>query len=162
MDDPATFEAALRPLLRRSAAYAHSLLRCREEAQDAVQQTALKAWERRVTFDADRPFAAWWFGILRNSCLDRLRGDRRTAEAPPLNYVHPSGEAALDTLDRLALERSIALLSVDHREILRLRYFGDLSYDELALVLDIPKGTVMSRLHLARRALANLMTENPR
>lgn len=60
-------------------------------------------------------------------------------------------------LDRRALELAMEKLPEAQRETLKLRYFGDLSYEEVAAVLDVPKGTVMSRLHLARKALAILM-----
>ncbi len=60
-------------------------------------------------------------------------------------------------LNRRALERAMEQLSEAHRETLKLRYFGDLSYEDIAAVLEVPKGTVMSRLHLARKALATLM-----
>ena len=152
------FEQAVRPLLRRGAAYAVSFLRERREAEDAVQQATLQAWQRRAQFDGRRPFKTWWFAILRNHCLDELRRQKRAPTAIGGDDADPSVPADESALDRLALETAMARLPEMQREVLQLRYFGDLTYQELAQVLDIPAGTVMSRLHLARKALATLMT----
>ena len=155
---PEAFERALRPLLRRSAGYAFSLLGERGDAEDAVQQAALRAWERRAQFDEQRPFRAWWYAILRNHCLDELRRRRRAPIAVSADDAGLSSPADESALDRHALAVAMEKLPDIQREVLQLRYFGELTYDELAQVLDIPKGTVMSRLHLARKALAGLMT----
>jgi len=148
-------------LLRRAAAYARALLRNKHDAEDAVQQAALRAWERIGQYDRARPFKGWWFAVLRNCCLDLQRA-RKSTRAESLDGVDPAEDRPNATLDWSALADALAQLSDSYREILRLRYFGDLSYDELAEALDIPRGTVMSRLHLARKALAAMMPkENP-
>ena len=155
---PEAFERALRPLLRRSAGYAFLLLGERRDAEDAVQQAALRAWERRAQFDEQRPFKAWWFAILRNQCLDELRRKRRAPIAVSPEDAGLSSPADESALDRHALAVAMGKLPEFQRDVLQLRYFGELTYEEMAQVLDIPKGTVMSRLHLARKALAGLMT----
>ena len=158
--DADAFEAALRPLLRRSAAYAVSFLRDRKDAEDAVQQAALQAWRRRAQFDGERPFKGWWFAILRNHCLDELRAKNRAPTGVSCDDLDLSSPCDESVLDRLAISTAMEKLPEIQRDVLRLRYFGDLTYQELAQVLDIPQGTVMSRLHVARKALALLiMTE---
>lgn len=156
--DGAAYERALRPLLIRAAAYARVLLRDRHDAEDAVQQAALRAWERIGRYDPARPFAGWWFAVLRNCCLDvqRARKSRREVD---LADLEPGRHDPPRVLEWQALERALGALPKKHREILHLRYFADLSYVELAEALDIPRGTVMSRLHLARKALAALVGE---
>lgn len=157
----AAFEQAVRPHLRRGAAYAASLLRERTEAEDAVQQATLQAWQKRAQFDGRRSFKTWWFAILRNHCLDELRRRKRTPTAIDYDNAGLASSADESAVDRLALESAIARLPEIQREVLRLRYFADLTYQELAQVLGIPEGTVMSRLHLARKALAlQLATED--
>jgi RNA polymerase sigma-70 factor (ECF subfamily) len=153
------FERALRPLLRQSAAYAVSYLRDRKDAEDAVQQAALQAWARRAPFDSRRPFKAGWYAILRNHCLDALRTRKRAPIAVGCDDLDLSSPADEGALDRRALETAMEKLPEMQREVLRLRYFGDLTYHELAQLLDIPMGTVMSRLHMARKALSVLMTK---
>lgn len=154
----------LQPLLRQATGYAHSILRNRDQAQDAVQQAALRGLERLRTFDDTRSFREWWFAILRNCCIDLLRADKSAKhvstdaldlEDPRLTDARQS-EQETDAGEQLM--RAIACLSDDHQEILRLKYFADLSYKELAAALNIPQGTVMSRLHLARIALAARLT----
>jgi RNA polymerase sigma-70 factor (ECF subfamily) len=162
MLDADAFTRRLRPLLRRSGGYAFSLLRGRREAEDAVQQSALKAWERRAQFNDQYPFQAWWFGILRHHCLDELRREKRGPNFADLDDTHCATGPEEGALDRILLDRALGSLPEMHREVLTLRYFSDLSYQELALVLNIPKGTVMSRLHLARKALASLIKTEER
>ena len=148
----------LEPLLRQAAGYALSILRDRHHAQDAVQQAALRGLERIRTFDETRPFKGWWFAILRNCCMDILR-NLPTAKTVSLDYVDPPAAVSDDASDWDRLTACMLLLSADHQEILRLKYFADLSYRELADALSIPQGTVMSRLHSARNALASKMRE---
>lgn len=152
MDDSRRhFEATVEPLLPRSAAFAHAQLGNRQDAEDAIQDAALRAYQRLGAYDPSRPFAGWWFAILRNCCHDILRRRQRMA-ACELHEVPQLDRPPLDEQD--ALDQALAGLSAAHREILQLRYCGDCSYRDLALALDIPEGTVMSRLHAARRALA--------
>lgn len=144
----------LEPLLQQAAAYALSLLRRRSDAEDAVQQAALRGLERVGTYDRGRSFKGWWFSVLKNCCYDILRDrshrsvrDPQTERSP----VEPPG--ARPPCE--ALIRALAKLSPEHEEILRLKYFGGMKYREIAQTLGIPEGTVMSRLHLARKALAS-------
>jgi RNA polymerase sigma factor (sigma-70 family) len=145
----------MQPLLGRATAYARSILRDRHNAEDAVQQAAMRGWERFGTFDPDRSFNAWWFAILRNCCIDLVRA-ANGARTTTLEF-DVIDETTSHAGDWWHLASAMEQLSVDHREILRLKYFADQSYDEIAQTLSIPKGTVMSRLHLARKALAEKM-----
>jgi RNA polymerase sigma-70 factor (ECF subfamily) len=160
--DSHSYERALRPLLSQAAAYSRALLRNTHDAEDAVQQTALRAWERIAHYDHDRPFKGWWFAVLRNCCFDilRLKRSSRTQSIEGIDLVDDAAtEAPAEVVDWQSLDDAIAKLTEPHREILRLKYFGELKYDELAIALGIPRGTVMSRLHLARKALAALMPQ---
>ena len=147
------YEQLLVPLLGQAGAYARSILRNRHDAEDAVQQAALRGLQRIGTYDAARPFKAWWFTILRNCCIDVLR-DAEAARTDSLDDHDVPAPPPPDLADWERLSIALGQLSADHREILRLRYFADMSYRELAATLSIPAGTVMSRLHLARNALA--------
>lgn len=154
--DASAYGRELRPLLARAAAYARALLRHRQDAEDAVQQAALRGWERIHQYDASRPFGGWWFAVLRNCCFD-MRRSQQSLRTADLVDVEVPDDRPPDEADWVALADALDKLSETHREILRLRYFGDLSYAELAEALGIPQGTVMSRLHLARKALAASM-----
>jgi RNA polymerase sigma-70 factor, ECF subfamily len=146
------YAKALEPLLGQAAGYARAVLRNRQDAEDAVQEAAFRGWQRFDTFDAGRSFKGWWFAILRNCCIDMLRRSRAAATEPLEDRMASHVPDESGDWERLAA--GIAAISADHREILRLRYFGEMSYTELAEALGIPPGTVMSRLHLARKALA--------
>lgn len=157
MLDREHYARLLSPLLGRAVAYARSILRDRHTADDAVQQAALRGLERLATFDSTRSFKAWWFAILRNCCIDVLRS-AQAARTDSLDDHDPADPTKADEADWRRLADAMSALSVDHQEILRLKYFADQSYAEIAATLCIPQGTVMSRLHLARKALAARMT----
>jgi len=142
----------IEPLLAQAAAYARSILRDRQNAQDAVQEAAMRGLERFGTFDSSRPFKGWWFAIVRNCCIDILRqaSAAKTRDLDEQVLAHPPSP---DTADWETLAAAMDSLADHHREILRLRYFADLNYRELSEALAIPQGTVMSRLHLARKSL---------
>jgi RNA polymerase sigma-70 factor, ECF subfamily len=149
---PRQYAVLLEPLLTQAAGYARSILRNRDDAEDAVQQAALRGFERIHTFDENRPFKGWWFAILRNCCVDLMRRAKSGA-MQGLEGIDLPTSPPPDISDWEQLSSAMSRLSEDHREILRLRYFADLNYRELAETLDVPQGTVMSRLHLARKAL---------
>jgi len=148
------FRQWIEPLLKQSAAYAFALLGNRADAEDAVQEAALKAYRKFADFDRSRCFRGWWFAILRNCCRDLRRRRRPVQCGNCLDSQLAAPVAAESAEQQEELRRALGLLSQDHREILELRYFGQCSYRDLAATLGIPEGTVMSRLHAARKALA--------
>ena len=154
----AQFERLLEPVLRQAAALAMSILRNRADAEDAVQEAALRGLQRIETFDASRPFRGWWLAIVRNCCLDVLR---RRGRREPASMIDPDQVSDRSVAPESWRELADAMdrLSSQHREILRLRYFGGCSYHEMAQALGIPEGTVMSRLHYARKALGEQYNE---
>jgi len=153
-----SYERALRPLLRQAGGYARGILQSRADAEDAVQQAALKGLERIAQYDDARPFAGWWFAILRNCCIDMLRRRARAATVP-LDGHDPPAPDQPEPFDLAQLEAALASLPPTQQEIVRLRYHGGLAYADLAEALAIPRGTVMSRLHNARKALARALGE---
>ena len=161
MDDLATLIEPQIPALRR---YAFALLRDREAADDLVQDTlerAIRAWPQRRPDGDPR---AWLFAILRNLFLSTRRRGRPIAEAAPAALAQVADaaadpEAALRARDVLDL---LGGLPEEQRSILLLVAVEDLSYAEAAAVLDVPLGTVMSRLSRARaRMRAFLDTGGP-
>lgn len=148
----------LEELLEPSAGYARSILGRQTDAEDAVQQAALRGLERLVTYDPRRPFKSWWYTILKHCCIDLQRKRRLTVSIAAIDVTDPSQS------DRQAwsdLADAMDTLPEAQQEILRLRYFGGLAYREIADVLAIPTGTVMSRLYNARKALATAMEVTP-
>lgn len=141
------------------------LTRSPDDALDLTQETFIHAWEALERWRPEARFSTWLFQIARNQALDLLRRSRR-AEFVPLedNDALPcpasTPEAALETRQRIhGLERALARLPTEHREILLLREIEALPYEEIAAVLDIGLGTVKSRL---ARARAGLLEKMPR
>ena len=154
----AEFQRQIESLLPRAAGYAWTVVRNRADAEDAVQEAALKACRNRRRYDPARPLKGWWLAIVRNCCFDLLRRRSRAATVPADETTLPARETPLPG-EHEDLYHALARLSPPHREILELRYFGDCTYRDIAAALAIPQGTVMSRLHAARGALAALLKE---
>lgn len=149
-----TFEEQFRELQPAAHRFARSILHQASDAEDSVHNAVVKALAAFEGYDPSRPFKAWFFKILKNCCLDRLR--QRKREEHRLYQATPVSDQADTTSVVIAeeVQRSLAKLSAIHQEILRLRYYDDMSYRDMADYLDIPNGTVMSRLHAARLAFA--------
>lgn len=133
-----------------------------QEAREVAQEALLHALRSRAQYDPTRPFYPWLYRIVRNVAWD-TRARRCPAPGLDSDRVPDERASALDALDAQAsakaLRRALDRVSEEHREILALRHFQDLSYSEMALILDIPLGTVMSRLFRARQALAHALEE---
>jgi RNA polymerase sigma-70 factor (ECF subfamily) len=136
-----------------------------ELAQDAVQEAFLRAWIKLATFQGGSPIRYWLFRIAINAARDVLRRKptgRFDEEQPTSMPDQTRGpEAVLIDKERSALiQKALRDLPDQARTVLVLREFGELSYREISAVLDIPVGTVMSRLHDARIRLRGTLQRN--
>lgn len=127
-----------------------------DDAADAVHDAFAKVLAKPQAYDPDKgALKPWFLRVVRNRCLDMLRG-RHGVSAPVDDLVDPAKtpeEAAAEAQLRDAIQRALAAIPRDKREMIVLRDYLDLSYAEIADVLGIANGTVMSRLHRARLAL---------
>jgi RNA polymerase sigma-70 factor (ECF subfamily) len=150
----AAFQALADQHLDAAYRLARVILRDETEAQDATHDAFVQAWRKWSTLrDTDR-FEAWFDRILVNACKDRLRRGSRTVArdiSDELGLETP--DPYLRTHERDAIDQALATLSPDQRVVVALRYDRDLAADEIARRLDIPVGTVHSRLHYALRKL---------
>lgn len=160
MSDP--FTDALLDALPALHRFAVSLARAPDLADDLVQITVERALAARESYDPNHALNAWLFRILRNAWIDMTRRTRTRGTETDI-FENPEA-AATDgprTTDaKLMLDQTIAHIAdlpEDQRIVLSLVCIEELSYAETAAILDIPKGTVMSRLARARRALAKKM-----
>jgi RNA polymerase sigma-70 factor (ECF subfamily) len=156
------FEDLVEPLLTRGAGFAYSIVGHRADAEDAVQDALVQGFQRFGSFDPSRSFKAWWFALIRNRCLDLLRRRRLHPTRGDAGEIDSFAAHGRDCGVQHDLLESLALLSPAHQEILELRYYGDCSYREIAEAVSIPEGTVMSRLHAARQALAAIYRKDER
>ena len=151
----------------RDGAYRFSIgmLGSRQDALDIVQDAFLAAFRGIKRLEPERGFAGWFHGILRHLCLAQLRQRRPTADPDVLDRVSdngPSPEAQVaDRERRAALLECLDRLTERQREVLVLRELEGLAYREIAARLEVPTGTVMSRLYDARRAMAAVLRDHP-
>lgn len=142
------------PRLRR---YARALVGDRATADDLVQDTLERAWAKLHLYRRGTDLRAWLFTVMHNVHVNRVRAARATEtledEMPELAQRATQGDALLVR----DLERAVAALPEGQRQVLLLVALEDLSYEETARVLEIPIGTVMSRLARAREKVRQLM-----
>ena len=139
----------------RLHAVAHRILRDTDLAEDATQQALLSIWRDLPQLRDPARFDAWSYRLLVRACYAEARRKRRWA--PNLRMLPATEPMATDQLnpvvDRDQLERGFRRLSIDHRAVVVLHHYLDLSLGDIAEALGIPEGTVRSRLHYAMRGL---------
>jgi RNA polymerase sigma-70 factor (ECF subfamily) len=149
--------------------YAMVLSRDRTEAEDLVQETCVRAIQAIENLRPDSNVKSWLFTILRNIWLNRLRRRRTAPKMVELDGDESPAQAAVaaskdplalyvSKVEREQVREAIQQLSDEFREVIVLREYGELSYQEIANVLGCPAGTVMSRLGRARSKLRSLLS----
>jgi RNA polymerase sigma-70 factor (ECF subfamily) len=149
-----------------------------EDARDAAQECFVRAWGAMASYDPRQPFAAWALRIARNHCVDLLRRripssrrvelDARRADGERPELVDVDAQAADERLERARLGAcvgaAVAALPARYREVIQLFHVEHMSYKDIAGVMDVPVGTVMTWLHRARAMLraALARAEDPR
>lgn len=155
MDDESVQLVACIPRLRR---YARALVGNPSAADDLVQDTMERAWSRLASWRRGSDMRAWLFGIMHNLRVDQLRRSRIATETLDDNTPEQAAHATpADRLELRDLESALRMLPFEQREVLLLVGLEGLRYEEIALVLGIPAGTVMSRLARGRERLRALM-----
>lgn len=151
--------------LQRLVGTAGLILRSRDAADDAAQDALVRAWRDLPSLrDPDR-FQAWLYRVLVRTCHDQLR---RSASRSAIRRVGPgvdvtTADPADNVAERAAIDAGLSRLTPDQRTVLVLRYYLDLSLEEIAGVLGVPVGTVKSRTHRALEAMhAALAAEDRR
>jgi RNA polymerase sigma-70 factor (ECF subfamily) len=153
------FEEIVRASMRRAYAVAVGIVGNADDAHDLSQEAFMAAHRARATFEVERPFFPWFYRILRNRCLNFLRKKTGRREVSIDILIERPGRSESPEKGVMRKERAEALwaaiqeLTPEHREIIMLRSFQELSYREIAETLGISEGTVMSRLYYARRSL---------
>lgn len=129
-----------------------------DEATDATQNAFVKAYQRLDAYDPTFRFFSWIYRILTNECLNAIRDRRPTEPVTPDLAVTTTPVDALEADERReAIQAALLALPVDYREVIVLRHFAELSYEDIASTLGIPAKTVKSRLYSARQQLGVLL-----
>jgi RNA polymerase sigma-70 factor (ECF subfamily) len=137
----------------------------RDDAFDISQEAFLRAYRSASTYKEDQPFLPWFYTIIANLARTWLKRrsvtKARDVDIDDVHYLVASDDSPEEALiEREEIDRlraSLIKLPFDDREIVTLYHFRNMSYDEIAELLAIPRGTVMSRLYYARKRLARLM-----
>jgi RNA polymerase sigma-70 factor (ECF subfamily) len=169
--DRQAFGELLKRHMRRAYFAALGLTGSHEDALDLSQEAFVRAYRARASLDPDRPFYPWLYQIVRRLCFNFLRDRkarrRRLEEATPWLADEVRGRARASDPGhsaeraelRARLEAAIERLPEREREVLVLKEFEGLRYREIAQLLEIPIGTVMSRLYTARKNLARMLED---
>ncbi|MCL6540653.1 sigma-70 family RNA polymerase sigma factor [Roseiflexus sp.] len=142
---------------------AYRMLGNAQEAEDASQEIFLRAYTNLARFDQERRFSTWLLSIGSNYCIDRLRRRRfawLTLDDVVLSVPTPAKgpeRSAIEREEQDAVQRALLSLPPTYREVAVLRYWNDLSYEEIMQVTGLPESTIKTRLHRARRMLAEAL-----
>ena len=163
--DPDALEQLLRDHYDRIYAVCRRIMGSDADAADATQEALIAIVRGLPRFDGRSAFSTWTYRIATNACLDELRRRRRRPlvalpDRAELDRPHEAPGAADTVPDRLLLDAALAQLPVEFRLPVVLRDVATLDYAEIAAVLDIPPGTVRSRIARGRAALAQMLGGN--
>lgn len=128
------------------------------DAEDLTQEVLIRAYEQLETLVKPEVAKSWLFRITRNLCVDHLRKpaskETETLDESGITILSPSPESAAENSEQLdSLKKAISGLPPKQREVVILREYGELSYEEIAVTLKLREGTVMSRLNRGRKSL---------
>jgi RNA polymerase sigma-70 factor (ECF subfamily) len=162
--DERAFTALVNSVADRFLGVAHRILRDATLAEDAVQQALLGAWRDLPDLRDPARFEGWAYRLLVRACYMEARKRRRWYPTTIARSIaEPSAPDLIGgIIERERLERGFERLSVDHRSVLVLVYYLDLPSEQVAEALDVPVGTVYSRLHRAQQALRSALEADER
>ncbi len=166
-----TFQELLMPELGALFRTALRMTRKREDAEDLVQETIVKSFAAFERFERGTNFRAWIFKILTNTFINNYYRVRERDKLPSLDEMEDENafqpvfegitpeEALLNTLTREDITQAIEALPLEFRAVVILTLVEGFAYKETSEILDIPIGTVMSRLHRGRKLLQKMLCE---
>lgn len=151
VSEPAAFEAVLNPLMLPAYRLAYGMLRDRAEAEDAVQEAALRAWRHRRTFREGMQMRPWFFAIVANQCRTARRRPWWSVVRAP--EPRRAADGAGDPEGAIDVRRALRRMAHEERLVVVLRYYVDLDYAEIAETLGITEQAARSRTQRAVRRL---------
>ncbi|MEP7209012.1 MAG: sigma-70 family RNA polymerase sigma factor [Casimicrobiaceae bacterium] len=167
-EDPALPHPELLAAIPRLRRYARVLTGDGVRADDLVQDTLARAWEKRRLWQAGTDLRAWLFTVMHNVHVNQLAVRRRDAASVSLDsegahaaWQLPVRPNQIDRVELMEVVQQMARLPAEQREVLLLAAVEEMQYGEIAAMLDVPLGTVMSRLSRARARLRQLVAAPP-
>jgi RNA polymerase sigma-70 factor (ECF subfamily) len=160
--DRDSFGVLVRLYLTRVYRAAYGIVRNHDDASDIAQDAFVRAYKNLNRFDVSKPLYPWLFRIARNLALNRIeRLNKREVSLPEFDTVRSAhkmpDEVVVARDEKERVRAAVSRLPDQHKEIIELCHFQECSYKEMAEILDIPIGTVMSRLYHARQKLKDLL-----
>ncbi|MBF6568394.1 MAG: sigma-70 family RNA polymerase sigma factor [Candidatus Binataceae bacterium] len=167
--DQEAFGALVERYQRRVVGVAQAVVHNQDDAIELAQETFVRAYENLAKFESRSSFSTWLYRIAANLAIDFRRREGRhlvlrgeDAENEFQRLPSPRGDSFQETargeLNR-RINGALGELTPEHRAVILLREVEGLSYDEISDVLDVPRGTVMSRLHYARGRLRSILKD---
>jgi RNA polymerase sigma-70 factor (ECF subfamily) len=168
---PGAFKKLVEAYYEMVYAVAYGVLGNREESKDTTQEVFLKVFREIYKFEGKSKFSSWLYRITVNAAIDLAR-KRRPYQSLEKEEVEEEGHAGAERFsdphpgpremlskeeEKQMVNRALEQLTPEHRAVLVLREWEDLSYEEIAEALGIDRGTVMSRLHYGRKKLAEIL-----
>ena len=150
------YQLIVESYMQRAYYIALGFVRNAQDAMDISQESFIKAFRRIKSYDSERPFFPWFYKLLKNLCLDHLKRRSRIQEVP-LEEDRVLRDEQEDREMKEVLWKGIECLPVEQREVILLRYFQQLSYQEIAEITGKPVGTVMSSLYYAKKRLKEMI-----
>ncbi|MDP9121517.1 MAG: sigma-70 family RNA polymerase sigma factor [Acidobacteriota bacterium] len=165
--DRKAFEALYHLYYQRIFGYVWKLARRAELVEEVVNDVMLVIWEKAASFDARAQVSTWIFGIAYHKALKALARQSRNERDPETEHREQRQPMAGEAPDNLMVRRELAstlgkallALSPEHRAVVELTYFYELSYQEIAEIVGCPVNTVKTRMFHARRRLRELLPE---
>lgn len=172
--DNKAFEELVQKYQKRIYMIAYGILKNESDAYDATQEVFLKVFKYIKNFKENSTLYTWMYKITKNVSIDMYRKKKNLSPTEYQDYHSKNPDVYADTIHHkvvspleqaeknelsVKMAKAMEKLSEDHKKILRLREFDGLSYSEIAELLEISQGTVMSRLHHARNNLKKYLKE---
>ena len=136
------------------------------DADEAAQEAFVAAWRALPNFRGDAKFSTWLYRLTTNAAIDVMRREKRhqTVGDGEMMELADDADSPQETVERTeqqeAVQKALATLSEEYREVLLLRYMEELDYAEIAEVLQLPSGTVKSRINRAKAALKTALLKS--
>jgi len=154
--DMEAYEKLVRKYMKKAYNVALYYARNPTDAWDVSQQGFINAWKGIKNFDTESPFFPWLYTIIKNEALSRYKKEKKEDKKKsdlPLKIIDTPEESLEKKEKTKRLQKALSKLDEEKQEIIYLRHYAEMSYKEISEVLGLPEGTIMSRLHYARKAL---------
>jgi len=159
--DRSAFQSLVKSYSPRIYQAAYGFVKEEYEARDVVQDVFMRAYANMERFEVGRPLYPWLHRIMKNLCLNRLSKRKRyggeVSDQEAEVKLRGPEESVVRNETRTEIREAIRALPEKYREIIKLKHYQECSYQEMAGILDIPVGTVMSRLYNARAKLKEML-----